>query len=65
MQRREQRSEPDRGGCSAMNLHRWLAAVFGCVQAVTEQGRPPYDNNMEYPRDRGGDGGGGGGGGGM
>jgi hypothetical protein len=45
-----------------MNLHRWLAAVFGCVQAVTEQGRPPYDNNMEYPRDRGGDGGGGGGG---
>jgi hypothetical protein len=46
-----------------MKLNRWLAAVFvmvalgGCVQAATEQGRPPYDNNMEYPRDRGGGGG--------
>jgi hypothetical protein len=51
-----------------MNLHRWLAALIvllvlgGCVEAATEQGRAPYDNNMEYPRDRGGDGGGGGGG---
>jgi hypothetical protein len=54
-----------------MNPHWWLAAVFallalaGCVQVATEQGQSPYDNNTEYPRDRGGDGGGGGGGGGM
>jgi hypothetical protein len=52
-----------------MNLNRWLAALFvmvalaGCAQVATEQGQPPYDNNMGYPRDRGGDGGGGGGGG--
>jgi hypothetical protein len=51
-----------------MNLRKRLAALFlilalaGCVQVATEQGRSPYDNNMEYPRDRGGDGGGGGGG---
>jgi hypothetical protein len=51
-----------------MNLHRWFAAVFvllalaGCVQVATEQGRPPHDNNTDYPRDRGGDGGGDGGG---
>jgi hypothetical protein len=53
-----------------MNLHRLLAALFviltlaGCAPVATEQGRAPYDNNMEDPRDRGGDGGGGGGGGG-
>jgi hypothetical protein len=52
-----------------MNLHRLLAALFviltlaGCAEVATGQGRPPYDNNTEYPRDRGGDGGGGGGGG--
>jgi hypothetical protein len=51
-----------------MHWHRWLAALLvmlalaGCVQVATERGRSPYDNNMEYPRDRGGDGGGGGGG---
>ena len=45
-----------------MNLHSWLAAVVvllalaGCAQGPTEQGPPPYDNNMEYPRDRGGGG---------
>jgi hypothetical protein len=59
----------NRADGSAMNLNSWLAAVLvmlalaGCVQVATGQGRPPYDNNMEYPRDRGGDGGGGGGGG--
>jgi hypothetical protein len=62
-QRQEQRPEPDRADRSAMSFHRRLAAVFvllalaGCVQVATEQGRPPYDNNTEYPRDRGGDGG--------
>ena len=49
-----------------MKLRRWLGGLFvmlalaGCVQVATEQGRPPYDNNMEYPRNGGGDGGGGG-----
>ena len=51
-----------------MTPHSRLAAVFvllalaGCVQVPREQGQSPYDNNTEYPRDRGGDGGGGGGG---
>jgi len=59
-----------------MTLRNWLAILFallmiaGCTEAATGTGHvayPPHspDANMEYPRDRGGDGGGGGGGGGM
>ena len=31
-----------------------ILALAGCVQVTQEQARPPYDNNMDYPRDRGG-----------
>ena len=75
-QREEQRPQPDRADLGAMNLLRWLAAVFvmlavaGCAQGATSQRQAPYathssDPNGEYPRDRGGDGGGGDGGAGM
>jgi hypothetical protein len=42
-QRQEQRPQLGRADCSAMNLRRWLAAVFvllalaGCVQVATGQ----------------------------
>jgi hypothetical protein len=69
-QREEQRPEPDRTDLGAMNLLRWLAAVFvmlavaGCAQVATSQREAPYamhssDPNGEDPRDRGGEGGGG------
>jgi hypothetical protein len=50
-QRQEQRPKPDRADLSAMNLHKWLAALFvmlalaGCAQ-TTEQGQTP---NSPYP----------------
>ena len=33
-----------------------ILALAGCVQAAPEAARPPYDNNRDYPRDRGGGG---------
>ena len=75
-QRQKQRPQPDLADLGAMNLLRWLAAVFamlavaGCAQVTTSQRQAPYathssDPNGEYPRDRGGEGGGGDGGAGM
>ena len=75
-QRQKQRPQPDLADLGAMNLLRWLAAVFvmlavaGCAQGAASQRQPPYapyssNPNGEYLRDRGGGGGGGDGGAGM
>jgi hypothetical protein len=56
--RQEQRSEPDRKDLSAMNLHRWLAAllIMLALAACAQGGQVPYaPYSHEDKNDRGGD----------